>query len=138
MDKITRRERYILPITYQIKSGVQFENDIRFTLEVVPMEVSIQASGQMLVDSDGMAFVYLLEDNTGYQYLKFGQEVWPLLVSALKAEDDPTIQFGSQRIVLHNFKEELKSLVYNIEGNDNYGEDFSQAVELTFKEILQA
>ena len=137
MDKIRRRERYILPITYQIKSGVQLENDIRFTLEVVPADITIHATGKMLADSDEMAFVYLLEDNTSYQYLKFGQEVWPLLVNVLKATEDPTIQFGKQRIVLEQFREELRTLVFNIEGNDNYGEAFTQAVEQSFKEILQ-
>ena len=31
-----RKERLILPITYNVHSGVQLENDIRFTLEVTP------------------------------------------------------------------------------------------------------
>lgn len=133
-----RKERYILPITYNVHSGVQLENDIRFTLEVIPNNPHIKAAGQMITDSDSMAFIYLLEDETGYHYLKFGKEVWPLLVNTLKAVADPSLQIGDQEMSLHSFKEELNMLIFNIEGNDNYGAEFSRAVEDAFGEILQA
>ena len=126
-----------MPITFQVQSGVQLENDIRFTLEDVPKGLNIKAGGQMITDSDSLAFVYLLEGDSEYHYLKFGQDVWPLLVNTLKATEDPTLQIGDQRVVLMKFKEELEMLIYNIEGNDNYGVEFSQAVENAFKEILK-
>ncbi|NME05105.1 hypothetical protein [Psychrobacillus sp. BL-248-WT-3] len=125
-----------MPITFQVQSGVQLENDIRFTLEDVPKGLNIKAGGQMITDSDSLAFVYLLEGDSEYHYLKFGQDVWPLLVNTLKATEDPTLQIGDQRIVLVKFKEELEMLIFNIEGNDNYGLEFAQAVENAFKEIL--
>ncbi|WP_342566908.1 hypothetical protein MKY09_13915 [Psychrobacillus sp. FSL K6-4046] len=125
-----------MPITFQVQSGVQLENDIRFTLEDVPKGLNIKAGGQMITDSDSLAFVYLLEGDSEYHYLKFGQDVWPLLVNTLKATEDPTLQIGDQRIVLVKFKEELEMLIFNIEGNDNYGVEFAQAVENAFKEIL--
>ncbi|MFJ7825182.1 hypothetical protein [Psychrobacillus sp. NPDC096623] len=127
-----------MPITYNVHSGVQLENDIRFTLEVLPNDSHLKASGQMITDSDSIAFIYLLEDETGYHYLKFGQEVWPLLVTTLKAVDDPSLQIGDKELTLHGFKEELDMLIFNIEGNDNYGAEFSKAVEVAFSEILQA
>jgi hypothetical protein len=37
---------------------------------------------------------------------------------------------------LINFQDELNALIFNIEGNHNYGEDFSTAVEEAFAEIL--
>lgn len=126
-----------MPITFQVQSGVQLENDIRFTLEDVPKGLNIKAGGQMITDSDSLAFVYLLEGDSEYHYLKFGQDVWPLLVNTLKATEDPTLQIGEQRIVLVKFKEELEMLIFNIEGNDNYGVEFAQAVENAFKEILK-
>ncbi|MCM3358946.1 MAG: hypothetical protein ABS939_11430 [Psychrobacillus sp.] len=126
-----------MPITFQVQSGVQLENDIRFTLEDVPKGLNIKAGGQMITDSDSLAFVYLLEGDSEYHYLKFGQDVWPLLVNTLKATEDPTLQIGDQRIVLVKFKEELEMLIFNIEGNDNYGVEFAQAVENAFKEILK-
>ncbi len=133
-----RKERFILPITYFVHSGVQLENDIRFTLEETPNQPTIKAGGQMITDSDSLSFVYLLEDETGYHYLKFGQDVWPLLVNTLKAEEDPTLQFGEAELTLQKFKEELEMLIFNIEGNDNYGVEFSKAVEEAFEEILKA
>ncbi|MGB3101548.1 MAG: hypothetical protein WBB56_06540 [Psychrobacillus psychrotolerans] len=126
-----------MPITYNVLSGVQLENDIRFTLEVLPNNPQLKAAGQMITDSDSMAFIYLLEDEIGYHYLKFGQEVWPLLVNTLKAEKDPSLQIGVKELILQGFKEELNMLIFNIEGNDNYGADFSRAVEEAFSEILQ-
>lgn len=133
-----RKERFILPITYNVHSGVQLENDIRFTLEVTPDQPSINAGGRMITDSDSLSFVYLLEDEDGYHYVKFGQDVWPLLVNTLRAEDDPTLQFGNIELTLTKFKEELEMLIFNIEGNDNYGATFSKAVEEAFEEILKA
>jgi len=126
-----------LPITYNVHSGVQLENDIRFTLEVLPYNPHLKAAGQMITDTETMAFIYLLEDETGYHYLKFGQEVWPLLVNTLKAVKDPSLQIGDNELALQGFKEELNMLIFNIEGNDNYGADFSRAVEEAFSEILQ-
>lgn len=127
-----------MPITFQVQSGVQLENDIRFTLEDVPKQLNIKAGGQMITDSDSLAFVYLLEGDNEFHYLKFGQDVWPLLVNTLKATEDPVLQIGDKRVVLEKFKEELEMLIFNIEGNDNYGENFVQAVEIAFKEILKA
>ena len=39
---------------------------------------------------------------------------------------------------LDGFIEELTMLIYNIEGNNNYGEAFSSAVELAFEEVLKS
>ncbi|TQR17573.1 hypothetical protein [Psychrobacillus soli] len=127
-----------MPITYNVHSGVQLENDIRFTLEEMPNHPNIKAGERMITDSDSLSFVYLLEDETGYHYVKFGQDVWPLLVHTLKAENDPTLQFGDMELTLHKFKEELEMLIFNIEGNDNYGVTFSKAVEEAFDAILKA
>ncbi|MEI4769689.1 hypothetical protein WAX74_08510 [Psychrobacillus sp. FJAT-51614] len=127
-----------MPITYNVHSGVQLENDIRFILDDIPINLQIKAGGQMITDSDSLAFVYLLEDETGYHYVKFGQDVWPLLVTTLKATKDPTLQYGDEEIVLDMFREELEMLIFNIEGNENYGAEFSSAVEEAFNEILKA
>jgi hypothetical protein len=127
-----------LPITYNVHSGVQLENDIRFILDDNPINPQIKAGGQMITDSDSLAFVYLLEDETGYHYVKFGQDVWPLLVTTLKATKDPTLQYGEDELVLDMFREELEMLIFNIEGNENYGVEFSSAVEEAFNEILKA
>ena len=99
-----------MPITYNVHSGVQLENDIRFTLEVTPDQNNIKAGERMITDSDSLSFVYLLEDDDGYHYVKFGQEVWPLLVNTLKAGDEPTLQFGNIELTLLSLKKNWKCL----------------------------
>lgn len=135
---MVRKERFILPIIYTVNSAVQLGNDIRFTLEGNPMNPNIATGGQMITDSDSLAFIYLLEDESGYHYVKFQQDMWPMLVNTLKANEDPTLQVGENVLTLHRFKEELEMLIFNIEGNDNYGNAFSTAVENAFSEILKA
>ena len=44
---------------------------------------------------------------------------------------------GTTTLPLPNFKEELTALLFNIEGNDNYGTAFVEQVEAVFKDILQ-
>jgi hypothetical protein len=44
---------------------------------------------------------------------------------------------GNQLIELDNFNEELRTLVLNIEGNDNYGVEFVKVVESSFESILK-
>ena len=56
---------------------------------------------------------------------------------ALKMDKDPVLSWNDGDINLTGFKEELTMLIFNIEGNDNYGEEFSSAVELAFSTILQ-
>jgi hypothetical protein len=69
--------------------------------------------------------------------LKFPQKVWPLLVETLHSKVNPVLKWGIERIELVGFLDELQSLIYNIEGNYNYGEDFTNAVEKTFAQLLE-
>jgi hypothetical protein len=47
------------------------------------------------------------------------------------------VTFDENTVSLNGFIEELTMLIYNIEGNNNYGEAFSSAVESAFEEILK-
>lgn len=124
--------------TYIVKSGVQNENDIRFLLQEDPTNQEVKAAGQLITDSDENAFVYLMDDSDGYTYVLFPKTVWPLLAVTLGADKDPVLVWGKTDIVLDNFREELNMLIFNIEGNHNYGEEFANAVEEAFKEQLAA
>ena len=44
--------------------------------------------------------------------------------------------FSGFSAIDEDFYEELEALIYNIEGNDNYGESFVSAVETAFQTIL--
>lgn len=112
------------------------ENKIEFFIEETEPAEAIEASGQMLTDSDNQAFVYLLDTGTDYIYVQFDVHTWPALTKALQQKKVPLLTWGKQVMPLANFHEELWMLVENIEGNDNYGEAFRTAVEQAFHEAL--
>ncbi|QLK85648.1 hypothetical protein [Staphylococcus sp. 17KM0847] len=85
-------------------------------------------AGQMIVDSDNNAFVYLLDDGASFSYLIFVQETW----SMLHEHRDKKVIINDQ-LELTRFKTELDYLLENIEGNSNYGKAFVEAVEETFE-----
>ena len=111
-------------------------NEIEFIIEEIEPVEAIEASGQMLTDSDNQAFVYLLDTGTDYIYVQFDIHTWPALTKALQLQNVPLLTWGKQIMPLANFHEELWMLVENIEGNDNYGEAFRIAVEQAFHEAL--
>lgn len=114
------------------------DDHLYFSLNESHGEIQIQPAGQVLTDSDSIAFIYVVDEGNEYSYLQFPKKVWNALVTILKTKKDPFLTFkNGESILLHNFANELEMLVFNIEGNGNYGEDFVQAVEETFKEILE-
>lgn len=122
--------------TYIVDSGVQNGSDIRFLLQEDPNEIEVKAGGQLITDTDKNAFVYLMDVVDGYTYIQFPKTVWPLLAATLEADKEPVLTWGQTEIPLDNFREELSMLIFNIEGNHNYGEEFSNAVEVAFKDQL--
>jgi hypothetical protein len=119
--------------TYLVDGGVQNGTEIRFLLLEEPNNLDVKAGGQLITDSDAMSFVYLMDTQEGYTYVQFPKTVWPLLAISLSSEQDPMIAWGQTDIILTNFREELEMLIFNIEGNHNYGSEFSEAVEEAFK-----
>ncbi len=126
------RNVYIID-NYQI-----VHNELHFSLNENESRIQIQPAGQLLTDSDNLAFIYLVEEGEGYSYLQLPQQLWPQLVELLKSNRNPYLLIDQERIELINFTDELQMLVFNIEGNDNYGNEFVEAVETTFAEILQS
>ncbi len=118
----------------RIDSGLRNDEQVLFLLAEKPQGIP---SGKMITDSDNLAFVYLLEVEEGYEHLHLTQAVWPLMVDVLTTDLDPVLSWKDEIIALPGFKDELTMLIYNIEGNDNYGETFSSAVEQAFSSILQ-
>lgn len=122
--------RNLLKATYETT-----ENSIvQFRLDTLP-EGPFTPAGQIITDSDNGAFIYLMDNGEHYSYVLFEQDVWPHLVEVLQSTD-PVLTWGDQQAVLVDFRDELEGLVYNIEGNSNYGEAFSKAVEEAFATIL--
>lgn len=96
----------------------------------------MKPAGQLIADSDQFAFVYLCDTGEAYAYIRFEPIVWPVLVEVLLKEQDPTLHIGEEVMTLPHFFEELQMLVYNIEGNGNYGDTFVTEVERAFEQIL--
>lgn len=106
---------------------IQMEVDQQISLN------QYRASGQMLVDSDGLSFVYLLEKEEGYTYIVLPNSVWGELKTALTEQLPVYLSNQSERLLLNQFHEELSYLIENIKGNSNYGEKMVNEVEAVFK-----
>ena len=127
-----------MQIQNRIEKGFKTDKEIQFILAASSECLQGVPAGKMITDSDELSFVYLFDQEVGYGHVHFTQSVWPLMVELLKNDLEPILSFGEELISLPGFKEELEMLIYNIEGNDNYGEAFSSAVELAFSAILQS
>ena len=108
------------------------------TLILEPAEVSsgleqsdVKAQGQMLVDSDHLAFIYILEAGDEFVYASLPHQIWPQLKEALDHEYQVEMKLNDQQIELENLLDELRYLLENIKDNANYGEEMeSKVVEL--------
>lgn len=92
----------------------------------------IIATGQMLVDSSELAFVYIVEKNESFIYVKLGQNTWPILKEGLENNCEFKLSNGEETLKLPNLCEELTYLIDNIKGNSNYGEEMVTKVEECF------
>lgn len=92
----------------------------------------IKPAGQMLVDSNDLSFVYLLEKDDDYTYLAIKDEHWPVLKKGLEEQHPVVLNGEDTKIDLVQFFEELEYLVENIKGNSNYGEIMVAKVEEIF------
>lgn len=121
---------------YTIDQYEVLHNDFFFIVKESDEHIQIQPAAQVIADSDNEAFIYIVEEDGVFSYLRFSRSIWPQLVEVLKRKKDPSLRVGAQQIVLTNFFEELSMLLFNIEGNSNYGDVFVQAVEQSFAEIF--
>ena len=121
---------------YTIES-FSFENQqLYFSLNDNESNLQLKPAALLIVESEDFAFVYLLDVGEDYHYLRFPPTMWTELLLILQTKQNPILQVGTEELELTNFYEELEMLVYNIEGNYNYGSEFVQAVEDYFKAVL--
>lgn len=120
----------------EAKTDTVTEGEIQFRIEATEPVEPVKAAGQMITDTDNRAFIYLLDTGSEFMYVQFTEETWTFLAEALQRKEVPLLIWGEQVIPMASFHEELWMLIDNIEGNDNYGEAFYQAVEKAFYEAL--
>lgn len=124
--------------SYSIENFKHVNDELYLILNEKVGNLHFQPANQVIADSDDFAFVYLVDTGDAYSYIRFPQVIWPQLVGILQREKDPMLTWGDQSMTLNGFYEELKMLVYNIEGNNNYGAEFSSAVEEAFALFLRS
>lgn len=101
-------------------------NDSPFSLE------HAKPKNHMLVDSDNIAFIYILETEEDFIYVTIPYEHWTDMKQVLTESIPVFLQSGTAELELTNFKEELAYLIENIDGNANYGEQMEQTVKEIF------
>ncbi|WP_099354190.1 UPF0738 family protein [Fredinandcohnia onubensis] len=92
----------------------------------------LQASGQMLVDSDSLAFIYKLENEKEFIYVSLPSSIWPSLKNVISENQKVILHLEENEIELIDIIPELEYLLQNIEGNTNYGNEMVELVEKTF------
>jgi putative sterol carrier protein len=92
----------------------------------------LAATGQMLVDSDQLAFIYIVENEGGYQYISIPQNTWNEIHEGLMAGAQAFAASSAGKLKLEGFAEEMEYLITNIKGNSNYGEEMVTKVEQIF------
>ncbi|AMX83244.1 hypothetical protein GS3922_05865 [Geobacillus subterraneus] len=97
----------------------------------VPL-ANVTPKRHMLVDSDGLAFVYILETADRFLYVIIPRQWWPELKAAFAKEETIWLESGGTAVELEQFGEELAYLLENIRGNANYGETLERSVQEVF------
>ncbi|WP_010283332.1 UPF0738 family protein [Bacillus timonensis] len=92
----------------------------------------LQASGQMLVDSDSLAFIYKLENEHEFIYVSLPSDIWPSLKNVIYEKQQVILRLEHNELELTDIIPELEYLLQNIEGNSNYGSEMVDLVEKTF------
>jgi hypothetical protein len=88
----------------------------------------LQAKGQMLVDSDQLAFIYILETADEFVYAGLPHTIWTELREAKDKGLKVILKIKEQNLELVDLFEELDYLLENIKGNANYGEEMEEKV----------
>ncbi|WP_413379689.1 hypothetical protein [Alkalihalobacillus sp. 1P02AB] len=89
---------------------------------------------RMLVDSDQLAFIYILEGSTQFYYATIQQELWKDLAGIHRQEQRVDVKLTDKVTVeLTALHHELSYLLENIAGNGNYGEELEKVVVSEFE-----
>ncbi|MDP4104462.1 MAG: hypothetical protein Q8935_05855 [Bacillota bacterium] len=86
----------------------------------------------ILVDSDNISFIYLMEENDHYVYIGLDESAWPALRESMNKKLPAYLISDNDQIELTSFQEEIEYIINNIKGNGNYGEEMVEKVEKTF------
>jgi hypothetical protein len=99
---------------------------------------------RVLIDSDQKQLIYVIENEDGWQYIRFPLVLWQEIDEALVKEQDMLLVLSKtedgeayKTVLLKDFHKECKDLILNMRQNANYGEDMSSIVEKYFAGTIQ-
>ncbi|XQY92819.1 hypothetical protein ACNRWW_05215 [Metabacillus sp. HB246100] len=92
----------------------------------------LRAKGQMLVDSDALAFIYILDNGEDFIYASLPDTLWPDLKTASEQQYSIYLDINEEMIELVDLIDELNYLLENIKDNANYGEEMEGRVVEVF------
>lgn len=116
----------------EILNATLSDDELRLTCETEGKEAERKPSGQMLVDSDNIAFVYILELADSFEYVMIKEHIWPELKQAHDQRKPIVLEAGNESIELSGPHDELEYLLENIKDNANYGEEMEETVKRVF------
>ncbi|MDM8147435.1 hypothetical protein [Priestia megaterium] len=108
-------------------------NELHLKADPIETEIEqLEDTKQMLVDSDNMSFVYVVDINDQFMYVGLSDNIWANLKHVLHKDMKVFLEINKKVIELSAVKEELSYLISNIEGNVNYGDEMVARVEEVF------
>ncbi|WP_261132609.1 hypothetical protein [Bacillus sp. Marseille-Q3570] len=122
----------------EVTSSEIFEDKVEFmsNSENLGGDVSLAPSEQVLVDSDALSFIYILETADSFIYVSFPKEQWHALKTVITEKKDAFLRLSNHEpLSLKGLKGELEYLIDNISGNANYGNEMMKSVEEIFQPI---
>lgn len=124
-----------MPRRYRVKELTFHENCLLATVsDSLSDHQAIVATGRLLVDSDRLTFVYIIDSVDGYFYIEFPKMVWPILYEGLQNNASViVVEEGQKMLELEHFNDELIFLIDNIANNPNYGSKLVSEVEAIFQ-----
>ncbi|MCM3773543.1 MULTISPECIES: hypothetical protein [Priestia] len=116
-----------------ITTCVMKSNELHLKADPIETEIEqLEDTKQMLVDSDNMSFVYVVDINDQFMYVGLSDNIWANLKHVLHKGMKVFLEINKEVIELSAVKEELSYLISNIEGNVNYGDEMVARVEEVF------
>jgi len=116
-----------------ITTCVMKSNELHLKADPIETEIEqLEDTKQMLVDSDNMSFVYVVDINDQFMYVGLSDNIWANLKHVLHKDMKVFLEINKKIIELSAVKEELSYLISNIEGNVNYGDQMVARVEEVF------
>lgn len=107
-------------------------NELHLSTNIETDLTAFAPTGQMLVDSDQLSFVYIVDQEEGYRYVTIPEGTWNVIQSGIQAGLETYLTNKNGKLKLDDFQSEMEYLIENITGNSNYGEEMVTKVEQVF------